>query len=70
MIRMGKKAKIVNCEDCLYCYVPADPFENEGQCRKYPPKVFVFKEEHSFNREITVFPEVKFSDWCGEGKQK
>lgn len=66
---MGKKQKIVMCEDCLYCYTSDDLFEDRGQCRKYPPKVFAF-EESVFNRDYTCFPEVHFSDWCGEGKHK
>lgn len=54
--------KKVCCSNCKFYY--------EGECRRYPPKVFVYGDNiyTNVNPYESAFPEVSDSGWCGEFK--
>ena len=57
--------KKASCENCLFRHN-----EDGGLayvCRRYPPQVVIYlRDTSTASEEISEFPDVALSDWCGE----
>lgn len=54
-----------SCEFCKFFY--------EKRCRRYPPQVYGCVDGDQYDittSDISIFPEVKKTDWCGEFKSR
>jgi len=58
----------IRCIDCEYFSINAKKLD-EGQCRRYTPKVFPMMTEKGM-QFITCFPQVTRDAGCGEGTVK
>lgn len=52
------------CDTCKFCAAAFTLSGEGGQCRRYPPKVFDRPDQ-----AMALWPEVDFTDWCGEYQQ-
>lgn len=53
------------CEACIYFQPTArDKDDRFGLCRKDPPVVILAPD--STGRQFSYWPEVNFTDWCGQ----
>ena len=56
------------CEQCR-CFESNNPDGDEGNCRRFPPQVYLYEDELGPNVS-QAFPRVnRFFDWCGEFAQ-
>ena len=61
----------VTCIDCLFFAPNADPDPGKGQCRIKAPQIFYEGSDFTGSRRaLTVWPVVRFTDWCGDFKRE
>lgn len=64
----------ISCESCFYFKQTHRPDGGErarGECRRYAPEPMLLSANHDRGINITaMWPEVAFTDYCGEWKSK